>query len=70
VDRVLQRVRHDVEGLAASPLMGREGRYLGTRELVIPGLPYVVVYRLRGQSVEVITVHDTRRPWPAELDEA
>jgi toxin ParE1/3/4 len=69
-DRILQRVRHDVEGLAANPLMGREGRYLGTRELVIPGLPYVVVYRVRGQSVEVITVHDMRRPWPAELDEA
>jgi toxin ParE1/3/4 len=66
-DEVLQRVRHDVDGLADNPLMGREGRFLGTRELVIAGLPYVVVYRVRGQRVEVITVHDTRQQWPESL---
>jgi toxin ParE1/3/4 len=65
-DEVLQRVRHDVDGLADNPLMGREGRFLGTRELVIAGLPYVV-YRVRGQRVEVITVHDTRQQWPESL---
>jgi addiction module RelE/StbE family toxin len=64
---VLQRVRHDVDGPADNPLMGREGRFLGTRELVIAGLPYVVVYRVRGQRVEVITVHDTRQQWPESL---
>jgi addiction module RelE/StbE family toxin len=66
-DEVLQRVRHDVDGLADNPLMGREGRFLGTRELVIAGLPYVVIYRVRGQRVEVITVHDTRQQWPESL---
>ena len=66
-DEVLQRVRHDVDGLADNPLLGREGRFLGTRELVIAGLPYVVVYRVRGQRVEVITVHDTRQQWPESL---
>jgi addiction module RelE/StbE family toxin len=66
-DEVLQRVRHDVDGLADNPLMGRQGRFLGTRELVIAGLPYVVVYRVRGQRVEVITVHDTRQQWPESL---
>ena len=64
---VLQRVRHDADGLDDNPLMGSEGRFLGTRELVIAGLPYVVVYRVRGQRVEVITVHDTRQQWPESL---
>jgi toxin ParE1/3/4 len=66
-DEVLQRVRHDVDGLAGNPLMGREGRFLGTRQLVIAGLPYIVVYRVRGERGEVITVHDTRQQWPESL---
>src|SRR5690349_6900906 len=68
-DELLQRVRHDVDGLAENPLMGREGRYLGTRELVIPPGRYVAVYRVRGQVVQIVTVHDTRRPWPARAQE-
>ena len=66
---LLQRVRHDVEGLVENPLMGREGRYLGTRELVIPPGRYVIVYRVRNQVVQIATVHDTRRPWPATSDD-
>ncbi len=62
---LLQRIRHDVDGLADNPLMGREGRYLGTRELVIPPGRYIVVYRVRGQIVQISSVHDGRRPWPA-----
>jgi hypothetical protein len=27
--------------------MGHEGALMGTREMVVPGLPYVVVYRLK-----------------------
>ena len=43
-----------VERLAELPNLGRPGRVAGTRELVVPGTPYVIPYRLRGDRLEVI----------------
>lgn len=38
------RIREAVELLGKFSNIGREGVLAGTRELVVPGLPYVVVY--------------------------
>ena len=69
-DEMARRVRSLADGLAAHPLMGREGRYLGTRELVAEKGRLVVVYRVRGQAVQIITVHDTRQAWPTDWRDA
>ena len=34
--------------------MGRFGRIPGTRELIVPGLPYIVPYRIRDEIVEIL----------------
>jgi toxin ParE1/3/4 len=44
--------------------MGRIGRRKGTRELVVAGLPYFVVYRLRASTIEVLRVIHGARDWP------
>ena len=49
------------------PGMGRPGRIAGTRELVIDGLPYIVPYRLRGKTIEILRVYRAARRWPARL---
>jgi toxin ParE1/3/4 len=49
--------------LAANPKAGRTGRAQGTRELVISGTPYIVVYRVR-DLVEVVAVVHGAREWP------
>ncbi len=36
----------------------------GTRELVVAGLPYLVVYRLSDQVVEVLRVLHHAQEWP------
>jgi plasmid stabilization system protein ParE len=41
-----QRIRETIQLLATFPMLGHEGVLLGTREMVVPGLPYVVVYRI------------------------
>jgi toxin ParE1/3/4 len=64
--RVVQNIREQVAILARHPEIGRPGRIEGTRELVIPRLPYVVVYRLRGDIVEVVAVVHTSRRWPEQ----
>lgn len=53
--------------LQGFPLTGRPGRIEGTRELVIPGLPYIIPYRVIGDSVQILSVIHTSRMWPERL---
>lgn len=64
-DHVQARVTARVEQLADHPRIGRPGRVQGTRELVVSGLPYVVVYRLaEGYQVRILRVLHTARKYP------
>ncbi len=65
--RTLRRIRGYVAILAEQPHIGRPGRIAGTRELVVPGTPYIVPYRVRGQSVEVLRVLHGAQRWPKRL---
>jgi toxin ParE1/3/4 len=53
-----------VDRLAELPNLGRPGRVSGTRELGVPGTPYVIPYRVRGERLEVIAVFHGRQRWP------
>jgi addiction module RelE/StbE family toxin len=46
------------------PHRGRSGRIAGTRELVFSGLPYIVVYRIQGRTVEVVRIYHGAQDWP------
>jgi toxin ParE1/3/4 len=48
------RIREVAELLARFPDLGHEGTLAGTREIVVPGLPYVIVHRI--ESVDTLTV--------------
>lgn len=61
--KIYDQVRIRVDELAQFPHAGRPGRVAGTRELVFPGLPYIVPYRVRSGVVQVLRVfHTSRRP--------
>jgi toxin ParE1/3/4 len=49
--------------LVSHPRIGRRGRSRGTRELVVPSLPFIIAYRIRADRVEVIRVIHGRRDW-------
>jgi addiction module RelE/StbE family toxin len=49
------------------PLSGRMGRVEGTRELVVPGLPYVLPYRIVDDVILIASVIHTSRKWPEKL---
>jgi len=56
---------HDaVARLADHPAIGRPGRVAGTRELVIVGTPYVVIYRIERTAVLVLRILHGAQPWP------
>lgn len=57
-------IRAKVGALDAAPYMGRAGRIDGTRELVVTGTPYLVVYRVMPDGVQILTVVHGARDWP------
>jgi toxin ParE1/3/4 len=66
-NRIAGTLLEAVERLAELANLGRPGRVAGTRELVVPGTPYVIPYRLRGDRLEVIAVFHARQKWPKHL---
>jgi len=60
--RTIDRVERLADLLARVPFAGRRGRVVGTREMVVPGLPYIVIYRVRRDAIEIVSVvHGARR---------
>jgi toxin ParE1/3/4 len=53
-----------VHSLKQWPDRGRPGSEDGTRELVFVPLPYVIVYRVSEQSVEVLRIYHTAQDRP------
>ena len=64
---VAERILKSVELLETQPEMGRSGRVLGTRELVVPNTPYIIPYRVRRDRLELLAVFHGRQKWPAKL---
>lgn len=59
---VVERVLEAVAMLPEQPGLGRPGRVPGTRELVVLKTRYIVPYRVRGQTIEILRVfHSSRR---------
>jgi len=53
--------------IAGQPGMGRPGRVPGTRELVVPGLPYILPYVEKDEVVCVLRVMHTSMKWPEKF---
>jgi plasmid stabilization system protein ParE len=51
------------DSLTTLPSRGRPGRKPNTRELVISGLPFVIIYRIRGDAIEITRVLHGAQKW-------
>jgi addiction module RelE/StbE family toxin len=67
--RVLKRIRDATCLLAEQPHAGRAGRVPGTRELVIAGTPFIIPYRVIGDTVQILRVLHAKRKWPIGFQE-
>ena len=63
-DRQVRLVLAAIAGLLRYPQIGRQGRVAGTRELVVSRTPYLVPYRVRGDTVQIARVLHARQRWP------
>jgi toxin ParE1/3/4 len=62
--QIILKIQSSVEHLVAFPFMGRTGRVEGTRELMIASTPYLVIYRVKGNTVEILRVLHSARKYP------
>jgi toxin ParE1/3/4 len=58
---VVDRIEHSIGRLRVMPMSARPGVIKGTRLLAVPGLPYIVVHRIRADTVEILAVLHTAR---------
>jgi toxin ParE1/3/4 len=64
IARIVERAERHLSRLQES---GPPGRTAKARELAIAGTPYVLPYRVVGNTVHILRVFHSARRWPDEL---
>jgi toxin ParE1/3/4 len=59
----VNKVLAAVELLSINPAMGKAGRVAKTRELVVAGTPYIVIYRVKNNRLEILRIFHGARQW-------
>ena len=62
--RLVYTIRQATRVLCEHPNIGRTCRVEGTRELVIPRLPYILPYQIACQEIRILAVMHASRRWP------
>ena len=63
-ERLAIDVIERIGGLSETPFRGRSGRVVGTRELLLPGLPWVVVYEVQANTIFILRLLHGAQSWP------
>jgi toxin ParE1/3/4 len=61
--RVVQSIYEDASSLQTFPERGRLSRRPGARELVCAPWPYILVYRIERQAIEIARVWHAAQDW-------
>jgi plasmid stabilization system protein ParE len=62
--RLALQIYESIGRLAQFPHSGRPGRKPHTRELVFTDTPFLAVYRVRGEAVEIARILHGAQKWP------
>lgn len=62
--RLDEEIETQTESLAQNPEIGREGRVAGTRELVIARTPFLAVYRIVPDQIQILNLLHQSQQWP------
>lgn len=66
-NRLVKKILNSIEMLSKHPDLGRYGRVLNTRELVISGTPYIVPYQVSSNKIEILRVLHCAMQWPEDF---
>ena len=62
--RVAQSVIERLGTLETFPHVGRPGRVQGTRDVIVPPLPFVAIYEVRDEQIIVLRILQGAQRWP------
>jgi len=62
--KVAQKIWDSIQLLKGQPGLGRPGRVVGTRELVISGLPYIIPYIEKDGTIVILRIMHSSTKWP------
>jgi toxin ParE1/3/4 len=62
--QLIRKIYNAPSALKLFPNRGRQGKKQGTRELVIPSLPWIVVYRITADVVYIVRILHGAQNWP------
>ncbi|MCW2473379.1 MULTISPECIES: type II toxin-antitoxin system RelE/ParE family toxin [unclassified Symbiopectobacterium] len=62
----VSEVQRVTELLPQQPAMGRPGRVIGTRELVLQPYPYIIPYRVKDNEIQILRLFHTHRRLPSK----
>jgi addiction module RelE/StbE family toxin len=60
---VIKKIIAGVDNISKFPDIGHKGRVPKTKELVIPGTPFTVVYRVHKNALQILTIIHHSRMW-------
>ena len=64
---IYEEIHHQVAMLSNNPHMGRLGRVVGTRELIINRTPYIVAYLVNENVIIILRILHGAQRWPKKL---
>jgi plasmid stabilization system protein ParE len=62
--KLAQVIYDGIGALTKFPNRGRAGRVPGTRELIFAGLPFIAIYRLKDDTIEIVRLIHGAQQWP------
>lgn len=60
----VNKIIETAQMLADYPTVGKRGRERGTRELIVAGLPYIVIYTVQREELVILRVLHTSMKYP------
>ncbi len=60
---ILKRLHDNIVSLGKFPRRARAGRVPDTREFIAFPLPYIVVYRIKNQHVDILRMYHQAQDW-------
>ena len=66
--KVVKKTLGTIGILSEQPGMGRPGRVANTRELIVSGTPYIVPYRVKNNTIEILRVFHCAMQWPEDIE--
>jgi len=62
--KIKEKIKEAADKIMTHPKIGREGRCDGTRELVVPGTPIIIVYTIGQMEIFIANILHTAQDYP------